>query len=71
VLGEMTEEEESVLGEMTEEGEKRGEEGGDEEGALGCDWEGSLPRFRSFRLGIRGEGAERQSGCQVVPDPTW
>jgi hypothetical protein len=50
----MTEEEESVLGEMTEEGEKRGEEGGDEEGALGCDWEGSLPRFRSFRLGIGG-----------------
>ena len=51
-----------MSGEMTE-GGMRGEEGGEEDGALGTDCEGSLPRFRSFRLGIRGE---RRHGDRVV-----
>ena len=42
-------------------GEMGGDEAGEEDGALGDNCEGSLPRFRSFRLGIRGERGRRKT----------
>jgi hypothetical protein len=47
-----------------------GDEAGEEDGALGDNCEGSLPRFRSFRLGIRGRGGGEKLGLSgpTAPD---